>query len=254
MMRDGEPVEVGPAVEYFEGGIGVTEQFETDVQGLYAAGECTAALFGANRVSAATSEMLVTGAVAGSAAGEYAKSASTPDIDDALVAEIVERAIQPLDREAGIRPPELRARIQEAAHEQLGPVKTEQEIRDFIALLERVKSAELPILYTSSKSRSYNKEWIEALELCNIVPVLEASARSSLARTESRGVHYRADFPDTDNDDWLKEVTVKQAGDELSVGTRPITVTTLTPPPGVIPYLEMMKRMMEAHSDVTGHH
>jgi len=254
MLRDGEPVEVGPAVEYFEGGISVNEHLETDIRGLYAAGECTAALFGANRVSAATTEMLVTGAVAGRTAGRYASSAGMPGIDVTQVAAIEGKALEPLRRDAGTRPPDLKGHIQRTAHEKLGSIKTKEEIEDLIALLEQVKEKELPELCTSSKSRSYNKEWIEALELHNIVPVLETSAHASLARTESRGVHYRDDYPDTDNDGWIKEVTVKEVDGELCLGTCPITVTTLTPPKGTAPYLEMMKRMMEAHSDVGGHH
>jgi succinate dehydrogenase/fumarate reductase flavoprotein subunit len=198
--------------------------------------------------------MLVTGAIAGRTAGRYASSVGMPGINAAQVSAIEEKALEPLRRGAGTRPPDLKGRIQRRAHEKLGPIKTKEEIESFITFLEQVKKKELPQLYTNSKSRSYNKEWIEALELHNIVPVLETSAHASLARTESRGVHYRDDYPDTDNDDWLKEVTVKKVNGEPCPGTRPITVTTLTPQKGAAPYLEMMKRMMEAHSDIGGHH
>ena len=104
---------------------------------------------------------------------------------------------------------------------------------------------DLPALSTSSKSRRYNKEWIEALELENVVQVLEISARSSLMRTESRGVHYRSDYPYTDNDNWLNEIVVKKVDGKMDITIRPIIVTKISPPRGVSLYMETMKRMME---------
>lgn len=254
MLKEGEGAEVGAAAEYFEGGIAVNERYETNIPGLYAAGECAASLFGANRVTAATTEMVVTGAVAGRAAGEHASAARTAEADEEQVRELIEKATQPLRRAEGVKPAQLRKRLQVTANEKLGPIRTEGELREFLAFLEEVKHTELSALFTTSKSRRYNKEWLEALELENMVQVLEASAQAALARTESRGVHYRDDYPHTDNDRWLKEIVVKQTDGKLQTTTRPVTITALTPPKGVIPYLEMIKRMMEAHSDVGGHH
>lgn len=255
MLREGEPVEVGPAAEYFEGGISVNERFETSLPGLYAAGECATGLFGANRVAAATTEMLVTGALAGRYAAEYALQMEHPvPVEERDAEPVRARAMQPLARPGGISPGELKRSMQKMAHEKLGPVRTEREIREFLAFLEEVKGGALPQLCTRSKSLRYNRDWMEALELENAVQVLEISARSALARTESRGVHYRADCPKTDNDCWLKELVVRQADGAPSVSVRPVVVTSLVPPGGVVPYLEMMKRMMEAHSDVGGPH
>jgi succinate dehydrogenase / fumarate reductase flavoprotein subunit len=80
------------------------------------------------------------------------------------------------------------------------------------------------------------------------------AAQSALLRTESRGVHYREDYPKTDNDCWLKESIVKQVEDGFEVTQRPVTVTTMTPPKGVIPYLGFIKKMMESRSDTGGKH
>jgi succinate dehydrogenase/fumarate reductase flavoprotein subunit len=119
--------------------------------------------------------------------------------------------------------------------------------------LKGVKSSELPSLATTSKSRRYNKEWIDALEFANTLHLLETATRSALFRTESRGVHYREDYPHTDNDNWLQESVAKLNG-EIEISTRPINVTSSSPPSGVTPYLEMLKDLMEAHSEVGGHH
>jgi succinate dehydrogenase/fumarate reductase flavoprotein subunit len=254
MLSEGAPVEVGAAAEYFEGGTVVNEEFETNIPGLYSAGECTASLFGANRVAAATTEMLVEGVIAGEFAAEYAKKIEMPEIDEKQVERLSHKALSPLKREDGVIPTNLKERIQKQAHKNLGPVRHREGIEELIQFLEVVEKDELPRLYTSSKSRRYNKEWIESLELENIIQVLKISAKSALMRTESRGVHYRSDYPHSDNDSWLKEIRVKKVDGDIHTTTQPIVVTKLPLPQGTIPYLEMMKRMMEAHSEITGHH
>jgi len=160
----------------------------------------------------------------------------------------------PLMRKQGLKPAQVRRRVQEMAHKYLSPIRSQQELLAFITFLENVKKDELPNLAATSKSRIYNKEWIDALELGNIVHLLEAAARSALFRTESRGVHYREDSPYTDNDNWLRESVVKFERGTLTVSNRPVSVTSITPPKGVMPFLDMLKKMMESHSDIGGHH
>lgn len=253
-LKDGETVEVGPAVEYFDGGIIINERFETTLPGLYAAGECALGPFGSNRVASAITEMLVHGADAGENAATYAGEADISPPDAKALANKQAAVEQPLTREKGQGPAPVRRRVQEMAHKHLGPIRSGHELNGFIDFLEDVKKNEIPSLAASSKSRVYNKEWVDAIELGNMVHLLEAAARSALFRTESRGVQYREDYPDTDNDNWLCESVVKLAGDGLAIEKRPVTTTTIDPPSGVMPYLEMMKKMMEAHSDVGGHH
>ncbi|MBW1685340.1 MAG: FAD-binding protein [Deltaproteobacteria bacterium] len=254
MLEANEPVEVGPAVEYFDGGIVVNDRFETSVPGLFAAGECTLGPFGANRVFAAITEMLAHGADAGANAADYARQSQLTPVDESLLDGLQEESERPLIRKDGPRPQQLRRRVQEAAHRCLGPIRNQGELNELVDILEDVKQDELPKLATTSKSRIYNKEWIDALELTNIVQLLEITAHSALARTESRGVHYREDFPQTDNDEWLKESVVLRAGEGFEVAHRPLTVTSMTPPAGVTPYLDFVKQMMDAHSDTGGKH
>lgn len=92
VIREGGSIEVGPAVEYFDGGIIIDEHFQTKVPGLFAAGECTLGPFGANRVCAATTEMMVHGAEAGQNAGAYALSRRTPGPRPAGYTELEQRA------------------------------------------------------------------------------------------------------------------------------------------------------------------
>jgi succinate dehydrogenase/fumarate reductase flavoprotein subunit len=253
-FKENEPIEVGPVVEYFDGGIIVDETFATAVTGLFAAGECTLGLFGANRVFSAITEMLVHGADAGWNASEYARGAKVPAPDAERLAEKRRKAEQPLERKGDLRPAAVRRRVQEMAQGCLGPIRTGQELTAFLQEIRRVKQEELPLLATTSKGRCYNKEWLDALELEHMLDLLEFAAASALQRTESRGVHFREDHPDTDNDHWLRESVVKRTDTGFQLTTRPVCATSLTPPGGVTPYLDMIKRMMESHSDIGGHH
>ncbi len=254
MLKENETVEVGPAVEYFDGGIVVDETFATQLQGLYAAGECTLGPFGSNRVCSAITEMLVHGAEAGQNAGRYAKGLQVPQLKNQDFAPLQEQAERPLNRREGLKPARVRRWVQEMAQKYLGPIRNQKELTEFIGSLESVIQKELPNLSTTSKSRIYNKEWVDALEIKNIVHLLKAAAQSALFRTESRGVHYREDYPYTENDQWLQESVAQYRGGEIRISTRPAIVTSLTPPKGQVPFLDMMKKMMQSRSEIGGHH
>jgi len=253
-LKENDPVEVGSVVEYFEGGIKINEQFETTVPGLFAAGECTLGPFGANRVFSAITEIMVHGTDAGAEAGAYASSSEFLDMSEDNLEALQEKAEAPLRRSKGLRPPEVRRRMQEAAHKYLGPIRNREDLENFIDFLNSVSQEEITNLALSSKGRTYNKEWIDALELHNMVQLLQMAAQSALLRTESRGAHYREDFPETDNDRWLRESTIKRTEDGFSITHSPVTITAMIPPTGKTPYLEFMKKMMQSHSDTAGKH
>jgi succinate dehydrogenase / fumarate reductase flavoprotein subunit len=80
-----------------------------------------------------------------------------------------------------------------------------------------------------AKERAYNREWIEALQVRNLLTLLEAIARSGLAREDSRGAHYRRDFPRLDNEKWLKNIVVKNVNGKMETETVPIVMTSYDP-------------------------
>jgi succinate dehydrogenase/fumarate reductase flavoprotein subunit len=253
-FKENEPIEVGAVVEYFDGGIIVDDTFATGVPGLFAAGECTLGLFGANRVFSAITEMLVQGADAGRSAAEHAQSRDVAALDAESLAEKQRKAERPLERKRGLRPAPVRRKVQEWAHRYLGPIRSGDELRTFLAEIQRIRREELPCLETTAQGRPYNKEWLDALELENILALLEFAAASALQRTESRGVHFRADHPVTDNESWLEESVVSKTDAGFQVKTRPVSATSLALPGGTTPYLDMIKKMMESHSEIGGHH
>jgi len=254
ILKAGKPLEVGPVVEYFDGGIVINEKFETAVGGLFAAGECTLGPFGSNRVCSAITEMLVHGAEAGQNAGEYAKKTPISELPAPALRDLQGKAEQALGRKDGTKPAQIRRQVQEMAHKNLSPIRTQKELSAFLSFLDKTIQDDLPHLATAFKGRAYNKEWMDAIEVKNILHLLKCAAISALHRTESRGVHFREDFPHTDNDNWLKENIIRFDKGALEVYRRPVTVTSMTPPKGKVPYPDMLKKMMESRSDVGGHH
>jgi succinate dehydrogenase/fumarate reductase flavoprotein subunit len=124
----------------------------------------------------------------------------------------------------------------------------------YLSFLEALKSAEIPHLATTSKELRYNKEWIEALDLKNMVDTMQACCRASIFRKESRGVHYREDYPNVDNENWLKEIVIQKINDNWKFSTRPVNSSRLSQPTGIIPYMDFTKKMMQSHSEIGGHH
>jgi succinate dehydrogenase/fumarate reductase flavoprotein subunit len=244
-VMEGYDIEVAPAAHYFEGGIKIDENCATSIEGLYAAGECTGGLFGANRVSAATTEMLVEGAVAGAKAAEYASKIGEVKIDLDQVKELVEKTLSPLKKRKGLKVMDLRRHVQEVAYKNIGVLRDGEHLKGAIQELKRIREEDLPRVCVGLKGFRYNLEWIEALQLENMIQVLEISARSALLRRESRGVHYRVDYPKTDNDHWLRNIVIKRVNGELKLTTRPVVVSRVDPPRGVIAFEDMIKNAVK---------
>ncbi len=253
-LRRGGALDVGGVAEYFDGGIVVEPTFATNIPGLFAAGECTLGPFGANRVCSAITEMLVHGADAGKNAACHASGQDEQKLKKDELDCVTVPAEKILNHKKHHQPALLRREMQIQAHHSLGPVRNQGELEDFLSFLITMKKEQLPELCSSSSQRVYNKEWIDILELKNMVLLLECSARCALMRTESRGVHYREDYPYTNNDIWLKESIITMDQDNPEVVFRSPAITSLQPGEGVIPYFEMLKKMMKAHSDIGGHH
>jgi len=100
-----------------------------------------------------------------------------------------------------------------------------------------MQTRDLPRVFVGVKETVYNPEWVQALQIENMLQILEIVARASLMRKESRGAMYRKDYPNTDNKNWLRNIVVQQKDGKMTLSTRPIIVTKVKPPkPAVIPY------------------
>lgn len=189
-----EPMEVGPTLHYFMGGIRVdADTQQTRVPGLFACGECAAGLHGANRLGGnSLSDLIVFGKLAGVGAADYARGLDkSPKADDEQVKSAIRSATEVLNRESGENPYELHEALQDVMEECVGIVRQEEELEQGIRRLEalgaRVKNVK------AHGSSQYNPGWHEALSMRSLMITAEAVARAALMRKESRGAHTRLD-------------------------------------------------------------
>lgn len=191
-----EPMEVGPTTHYIMGGIRVDGDTQmTSVPGLFAAGECAAGLHGANRLGGnSLSDLLVFGKRAGEYAARYAKEIAASPIDTAQVEQMIAEALAPFERKSGTNAFEIQARLQEMMQDLVGIARTGSELEEAIGRLQALKDEAATT--GCEGNRLYNPGWHTALELAHMLTVAEAIARAAWERKESRGGHYREDFPD----------------------------------------------------------
>ena len=195
-----EPMEVGPTTHYIMGGVRVDADTQmSSVPGLFAAGECAAGINGANRLGGnSLSDLLVFGKRAGEFAARFARENTRVPVDDAQVRAKTDEALKPFEnaRSGGDNPYAVQSALQEAMQSLVGIVRNESEMTtalgELAALCERASRAGV------IGHREYNPGWHTAIDLRHLLTVSEAITRSALERKESRGGHFREDYPDKD--------------------------------------------------------
>jgi len=192
-----EAMEVGPTTHYIMGGIRVNaDTQETTIPGLFAAGECAAGINGANRLGGnSLSDLIVFGKRAGEFAAQHARSASPARVDDTRVQASMQASLAPFERGAGGENPyKVMQDLQETMQALVGIVRTESEMVEAVSRLAgyRDRAARAGV----DGHREYNAGWHTSLDLRNLLDVSEAIARSAIERKESRGGHFREDFPE----------------------------------------------------------
>jgi succinate dehydrogenase / fumarate reductase flavoprotein subunit len=196
-----EPMEVGPTTHYAMGGVRVNGETQmSSVPGLFAAGECAAGLHGANRLGGnSLSDLLVFGKRAGEYAAKFAKENPKIHIDEADVDAATREALAPFEHGVSTGgsadgPYQIQHELQNMMQELVGIVRTESEMKQALANLGTLRDrAAKAAVYGH---REYNPGWHTALDLKHLLTISEAIAMSALDRQESRGGHFREDFPD----------------------------------------------------------
>ncbi|RPI44659.1 MAG: FAD-binding protein [Betaproteobacteria bacterium] len=213
------PIPVMPSALYTLGGVRIDAWCRSRVPGLYAAGEAAGGVHGANRLGGSSMpDIQVFGRRAGMAAAEEAK-ARGPVPEEAGIAQArarasaLERGMHATD---GVRPIEVKKRIQKLMWDHVGLVRSGPKMEETLQQFGEIRAQVLPALKITGKSRILNREWMESIELGNLLDIAEAMASASLLRKETRGAHYRTDFPDLDPQ-WTANVLVKRDGAALTV-------------------------------------
>lgn len=234
----GRAVTVAPFAHYFEGGIRIDADMWAGIPGLYAAGECTGGMFGANRVSAATTEMLIEGNIAGASAARYAAGQSVQPVSEPLLSSMEAELLRPFGSSGGMSPIQIRSELHRITGESLTVLRSGPALERGLDQVQALRGqlAEASFVCTD---RRYNKEWIEYLQMRSALLTAAATLKSALLRRESRGVHVREDFLFTDNQNFLKNLTVLNS--ELETAWMEPVHTSIRPEPvcrDYIPYVE----------------
>jgi succinate dehydrogenase flavoprotein subunit len=193
-----EPMEVGPTTHYVMGGVRVDGDTQmSTVPGLYAAGEVAAGLHGANRLGGnSLSDLLVFGRRAGRYAAQFAKEHPPGRVNPAEAEAAARAALAPFDRTSGEGPYQVQQDLQEMMQDLVGIVRRQEEMERALEALGKLRDRAAKVGVIGN--REFNPGWHTALDLHNLLVVSEAITRAAIERRESRGAHFRDDFPDKD--------------------------------------------------------
>ncbi len=213
------PLEVAPGSHTWLGGLQIDVDGKTPVDGLFVAGETAGGIHGGNRIGgSALSASLVFGRRAGRAAAALVKAAparSAGPADDAIPEADQDWLDGLMRRDGGPLQSDVRMNCRMLAHTKLGPIREERTLREALGEFERIERDDVPAMRLDEKARSSDKvrgeELESALSVRNLALLGRILAVAALKRTESRGAHFRLDYPDTDELRW-RVVTRLQRG------------------------------------------
>ena len=223
-----EPMEVGPTTHYIMGGIYANADTQmSTVLGLFTCGECAAGINGANRLGGnSLSDLLVLGKRAGEYAAKFARENSLGSIGHEPIEEAAKMALEPFGRDNDPQngtenPYSIQSDLQKLMQHNVGIVRKEEEMRHALEGLEilRERAGRVHV----AGNRGFNPGWHTALDLTHLLTVSEAIALSALERKESRGAHFREDYPEKNSAfGQCNHVTVKGPDGKMRVRSKPI--------------------------------
>jgi len=212
-MKNGgkEELIISPTAHFTMGGVEINEETETAVQGLFAAGEVSSGVHGANRLGGnALAEVFAMGAIAGKNAAKKALETKRVKLPrDEIYAERKQIESLYYEGQADIR--ELRRSLKETMWRNAGIIRHRNGMKEALKKIKELSSY-VPDLYVKDRTAL-----VKSLELRNMFLVSEMVCRAALKRTESRGAHYREEYPAEDNDNWLKNIAIRKEGSQMKL-------------------------------------
>jgi succinate dehydrogenase / fumarate reductase flavoprotein subunit len=208
------PMEVGPTTHYMMGGVRVDadSQMSPEVPGLFAAGECGAGLHGANRLGGnSLSDLLVFGKRAGEYAARFAKDNSLGKVNPDELEAAEKQALEPFEHGSSEGPFAVQYALQEMMQELVGIVRQEQEMVQALDCIQQLKTRSKRVGVAGN--REYNGGWHTAIDLRHLLTVSESITRAALERKESRGAHFRDDYPAKDDQFGQFNILVRKSAD-----------------------------------------
>ncbi|MBT8344780.1 MAG: succinate dehydrogenase flavoprotein subunit [Desulfofustis sp.] len=234
-----KPIPVLPTAHYAMGGIPtdtdgrvLLDRDGTVVEGLYAAGECACvSVHGANRLGTnSLLDLVVFGRRAGLHIADYVKQAAVPAVDESASAESQAFISRLTDGAEGPHGGYITDEMQTTMMEKIGIYRNE---KDMAAAVEEIK--ELRERYVTVRvqdtTKQFNTDLLELIELGNLLDLSLITAESALKRQESRGAHSREDYPERDDDNWLKHTLAYLEGNEVRLDFKEVDTSIWEPKP-----------------------
>lgn len=200
------PIEVAPTAHHFMGGLKINTDASTNLKNLFGAGEVCGGVHGANRLGGnALADTQVFGKIAGVSASEACRETELKTNQDQVNDEA--SRIDSLIKKGSIKPREFKNNIKKLMWEKVAIVRDEKTLNEALAELQKMQK-ELVNLDVSDKTQ-YNTDLVTALEVINMVEICILTVKSAIIRRESRGAHFRSDFPES-KDEWKKSIIINK--------------------------------------------
>ena len=227
-------VEVVPTAHYFMGGVVVDVDTRTALEGFYVAGEDAGGAHGSNRLGGnGVANSTVFGGIAGDVMAEDIKTMSLREPDEDVLAMEFERATYPLQRPADLILP-LRKNLQDLMWEDVGVMRTGTGMTRALGRIEAVSDALMQVGVDAS-NLAFNLTWHDWLNLRSLCDISEVITKAGLARENSRGAHYREDFPES-GDMHTSDFTIARLKDDVvHVDREPVQFTIVSPGNTILP-------------------
>ena len=231
----GGKVEVVPTAHYFMGGVVVDTETRTELEGLYVAGEDAGGAHGSNRLGGnGVANSTVYGGVAGDVMGmDIRRMGALRDPDRNILDREIERARAPLSKKPG-NILELRKKLQNVMWDDVGVMRTETGINRGLSQLSEIE-AELVETGVDGSNLAFNLTWHDWLNMASLTEISKVIARAGLARENSRGAHFREDFPEPGAMEESYFTVARKAGETLSVSREPVKFTIVRPGETILP-------------------
>ncbi|WP_454621780.1 L-aspartate oxidase [Bradyrhizobium cenepequi] len=222
-------VEVVPTAHYFMGGVIVDTDTRTEMEGLYVAGEDAGGAHGSNRLGGnGVANSTVYGGVAGDVMGrDIRKMGSLRELDGATLQAEIERVMYPFTKSPGnIR--ELRSELQNVMWDHVGVMRTAAGMNRAVRCISEIRS-ELMNVGVAGGSRAFNLTWHDWLNVHSLCDISEVIAKAGLERENSRGAHFREDFPESGSLESSYFTLARKRDDELRLIREPVQFTIVRP-------------------------
>src|ERR671931_2251904 len=226
-----EPIPVRPGAHYHMGGVDTDLDGRTELEGLYAAGECACvSVHGANRLGGnALMETITYGKRAGRHAAEWALANTTVEVPHSTEADAERELKRLLDRAQGERPWKIRDELAQTMHENFGVFRREDQMEQQGELIGSLRERYAGVV-VEDKGQIFNNDLTQALELGFLLDLADCMIVAGLARKESRGAHARPhDFPDRDDENYMRHTLVTWVDGRPQLDWKPVTVTKWQP-------------------------